>query len=72
MYLNVWFGRRDNIMIACGWMILGGILSACAINIGMVTKNPLRSNCLRKNILTKKLHFYSIPSVVHLLVSLQA
>ncbi|KAI8391384.1 general substrate transporter [Radiomyces spectabilis] len=35
MYLNHWFGRRDNIMIACGWMILGGILSATSINIGM-------------------------------------
>ncbi|KAI8092143.1 general substrate transporter [Gilbertella persicaria] len=34
-YLNVWFGRRDNIMISCIWMILGGILSACAINLGM-------------------------------------
>ncbi|KAI8367758.1 general substrate transporter [Blakeslea trispora] len=34
-YLNVWFGRRDNIMISCFWMIVGGILSACAINLGM-------------------------------------
>lgn len=37
VYLNQWFGRRDNIMISCGWFIVGGILSACAINIGMVT-----------------------------------
>ncbi|ORY91195.1 general substrate transporter [Syncephalastrum racemosum] len=35
VYLNQWFGRRDNIMISCGWFIFGGILSACAINIGM-------------------------------------
>ncbi|KAI8138322.1 general substrate transporter [Fennellomyces sp. T-0311] len=34
-YLNVWFGRRANIMISCGWMIIGGILSSAAINIGM-------------------------------------
>ncbi|KAG0750467.1 hypothetical protein G6F62_002917 [Rhizopus arrhizus] len=34
-YMNVWFGRRDNIMISCIWMVLGGLLSACAINIGM-------------------------------------
>ncbi|CAO3703258.1 unnamed protein product [Rhizopus stolonifer] len=34
-YMNVWFGRRDNIMISCFWMILGGILSSCAINVGM-------------------------------------
>lgn len=41
MYLNQWFGRRDNILIACAWMILGGILSATAINVGMVTNCPL-------------------------------
>ncbi|KAI9488218.1 general substrate transporter [Zychaea mexicana] len=34
-YLNLWFGRRLNIMISCGWFILGGILSAVSINIGM-------------------------------------
>jgi sugar porter (SP) family MFS transporter len=34
-YLNVRFGRRDNIMISCGFMMLGGILSATSINIGM-------------------------------------
>ncbi|CAO3622646.1 unnamed protein product [Mucor fragilis] len=34
-YTNVWFGRRDNIMISCGWMMIGGILSACAINLTM-------------------------------------
>lgn len=34
-YMNVWFGRRDNIMISCGWMIAGGILSACAVNLTM-------------------------------------
>lgn len=34
-YLNVWFGRRDNIMLSCILMIIGGILSACAINLGM-------------------------------------
>ncbi|KAI9252111.1 general substrate transporter [Sporodiniella umbellata] len=34
-YTNVWFGRRDNIMVSCLWMILGGILSSCATNVGM-------------------------------------
>ncbi|KAI8378754.1 general substrate transporter [Choanephora cucurbitarum] len=34
-YLNVKFGRRDNIMLSCLWMIMGGILSACAVNVGM-------------------------------------
>ncbi|KAI8987912.1 general substrate transporter [Mycotypha africana] len=34
-YFNVWFGRRDNIMMSCGWMIAGGILSACAVNLTM-------------------------------------
>jgi sugar porter (SP) family MFS transporter len=34
-YLNVRFGRRDNIMISCVFMILGGILSATSINIAM-------------------------------------
>lgn len=42
-YMNVWFGRRDNIMISCLWMVLGGLLSACAINIGMV--NYIKSPC---------------------------
>ncbi|KAF7730948.1 hypothetical protein EC973_000994 [Apophysomyces ossiformis] len=35
MYLNTWFGRRDNIILACVWMIIGGILSACSINVAM-------------------------------------
>ncbi|KAI9488217.1 general substrate transporter, partial [Zychaea mexicana] len=35
MYFNVWFGRRMNIIISCCWFIFGGILSACAVNIGM-------------------------------------
>ncbi|KAI9029935.1 general substrate transporter [Phycomyces nitens] len=35
MYLNNQFGRRTNMLIACGWMIAGGILSSCAINIVM-------------------------------------
>ncbi|CAO3667141.1 hypothetical protein G6F70_007885 [Rhizopus microsporus] len=34
-YMNVWFGRRDNIMISCLWMAIGGLLSACSTNIGM-------------------------------------
>ncbi|CAO3631719.1 unnamed protein product [Mucor hiemalis] len=34
-YMNVWFGRRDNIMISCAWMMVGGILSACSINLTM-------------------------------------
>ncbi|KAI9364122.1 general substrate transporter [Pilaira anomala] len=34
-YLNVWFGRRDNIMLSCMGMILGGVLSATSINIVM-------------------------------------
>ncbi|GAA5808701.1 hypothetical protein MFLAVUS_002096 [Mucor flavus] len=34
-YMNVWFGRRDNIMISCLGMMLGGILSATSINIVM-------------------------------------
>ncbi|KAI9253520.1 general substrate transporter, partial [Phascolomyces articulosus] len=35
MYMNVWFPRRINIMISCAWFIFGGVLSACAVNIGM-------------------------------------
>ncbi|KAG2227878.1 hypothetical protein INT45_002116 [Circinella minor] len=35
IYSNVKFGRRHNIMISCGWFILGGILSGTAVNIGM-------------------------------------
>ncbi|KAI7857488.1 general substrate transporter [Circinella umbellata] len=35
MYMNVWLPRRINIMISCAWFIFGGILSACAVNIGM-------------------------------------
>ncbi|KAI9253522.1 general substrate transporter [Phascolomyces articulosus] len=34
-YSNVKFTRRHNIMISCCWFILGGILSATSINIGM-------------------------------------
>ncbi|KAI7894380.1 general substrate transporter [Mucor mucedo] len=34
-YTNVWYGRRDNIMISCLWMILGGVLSACSVNLVM-------------------------------------
>ncbi len=33
--MNGWFGRRENIMISCVWMMIGGILSACAINLTM-------------------------------------
>ncbi|KAI7856704.1 major facilitator superfamily domain-containing protein, partial [Circinella umbellata] len=35
IYSNVKFGRRHNIMISCGWFILGGILSGTAVHIGM-------------------------------------
>ncbi|KAL0095706.1 general substrate transporter [Phycomyces blakesleeanus] len=35
MYLNNKYGRRANMLIACAWMIAGGILSSCAINIVM-------------------------------------
>ncbi|KAJ8654842.1 hypothetical protein O0I10_009566 [Lichtheimia ornata] len=35
MFTNRIFGRRDNIMISCGWFIAGGLLSSVSINIGM-------------------------------------
>ncbi|KAI8384463.1 general substrate transporter [Radiomyces spectabilis] len=35
MNLNNWFSRRTCILISCGWFILGGVLSACAVNLYM-------------------------------------
>lgn len=37
-YINGRFSRKSNLMLAGGWMVIGGMLSALSVNTVMVIK----------------------------------